>query len=398
LISSIGEPDKTTIVFHLRKPYSPFVVTFFSSTGGNPSILPEHLLSKYANLNNIPFNSLPVGAGPFMYKEWTRGQRVVMVRNPYYFRGPAKLQEVDYEIIPSRDTLFTQLLSHGIDMWAHVGGLYLARKNQLTGYTVLTKPAYQWGHIDFSPRQPAFKDPKVRLAIELAMNRPEVIQKGQRGFGYLQEGVAPRTAPYYDPNIPLVPFDVAKANELLSQDGWTMGPNGIRQKDGMKLDFTFVLPIGSQNVEDIVELLRANWKKIGVSITLKKYSAPQIFEPYAQGGILYNDKFDLILLNWVDDPIGDFSFIYGCDEFPPNGQNDLHWCNPRANAAMHALYGHYDQAQRNADDKILFEELAKDRPQVTLDGVEEGYVYNKDLKGFNPNGVSPFDGIENVDI
>jgi hypothetical protein len=65
---------------------------------------------------------------------------------------------------------------------------------------------------------------------------------------------------------------------------------------------------------------------------------------------------------------------------------------------MHDLYGHYDQAQRNADDKIVFEELAKDRPQITLMGVEEGYIYNRDLKGFSPNGVTPFDGIENVDI
>ena len=397
-ITSVGEPNKTTVVFHLREPYSPFVVTFFSSAGGNPSILPEHLLAKYPNINTVPFNSLPVGAGPFMYKEWLRGQKVILVPNPYYFRGQPKLQEVDFEIIPSRDTILTELAAHNLDLWAHVGGTYLARMDELSGYAKLTQPAYQWTHLDFGPFTPAFKDPVVRHAMELAIDRNQIIDKEERGYGYMQEGVAPRTAPYYDPGIALVPFDIARANKLLEQDGWTMGPGGVREKNGMKLDFTFVLPIGTQNVEDIVELMRVNWKKIGVAITIKKYSAPQLFAPYADGGIIYNGKFDLILFNWVDDPIGDFSFVYACNQIPPLGQNDLHWCNPKADAAIHALYTHYDQAQRNADDRILFEELAQDRPQVTLQGVEEGYIYNKDLKGFDPNGVSPFDGMMNVDI
>lgn len=397
-ITSVGEPNKTTVVFHLREPYSPFVVTFFSSAGGNPSILPEHLLAKYPNINTVPFNSLPVGAGPFMYKEWLRGQKVILVPNPYYFRGQPKLQEVDFEIIPSRDTILTELAAHNLDLWAHVGGTYLARMDELSGYAKLTQPAYQWTHLDFGPFTPAFKDPVVRHAMELAIDRNQIIDKEERGYGYMQEGVAPRTAPYYDPGIALVPFDIARANKLLEQDGWTMGPGGVREKNGMKLDFTFVLPIGTQNVEDIVELMRVNWKKIGVAITIKKYSAPQLFAPYADGGIIYNGKFDLILFNWVDDPIGDFSFVYACNQIPPLGQNDLHWCNPKADAAIHALYTHYDQAQRNADDRILFEELAQDRPQVTLQGVEEGYIYNKDLTGFDPNGVSPFDGMMNVDI
>jgi ABC-type transport system substrate-binding protein len=129
-----------------------------------------------------------------------------------------------------------------------------------------------------------------------------------------------------------------------------------------------------------------------------RYPAPLLFGLYQDGGILYTGKFDAIFIAWFDDPIGDFSFIYGCDQIPPSGQNDLHWCNRRANTAMYGLFAHYDQAQRNADDRIVFEELAKDRPQITLIGVNEGYIVNKDLKNFHPNDVSPFDNMMNVDI
>jgi peptide/nickel transport system substrate-binding protein len=398
LISSADEPNKTTVVFHLRKPYSPFIVTFFSSAGGNPSILPEHLLAKYPNINHVPFNALPVGAGPFEYKEWVRSQRIVLVPNPYYFRGQPRLKEVDFEIIPSRDTIFTQLAAKELDLWAHVGGAYTARIGNLPGYAVLRQVAYQWGHIDFNLSHPVVADPVVRHALELATDRKTLLDKFARGAGYLQEGIAPRTAPYYDPSIPLVPFDIVQANKLLEADGWVRGPGGVREKNGLKLDLTFVLPIGTQNVDDELELIRSDWQKIGVAINLKKYPIPLLFAPYADGGILYTGKFDAILFNWIDDPIGDFSFLYGCDAIPPSGQNDLHWCNPTANAAVHEVWLDYDQAQRNAADRVLFEQLAKDRPQITLLGVQEAYIYNKDLKGFDPNGVSPFDSIMNVDI
>ena len=57
-IVKTDEPDKYTVVYHMRKPYSPFVETFFSTAGANPCILPKHLLAKYPNINNIPYNSL----------------------------------------------------------------------------------------------------------------------------------------------------------------------------------------------------------------------------------------------------------------------------------------------------------------------------------------------------
>jgi len=397
-ITRVDEPDKYTVIFHLGKPYSPFVVTFFSSAGANPSILPKHLLAQYPNINNVPFNALPVGAGPFKYKEWDRAQRVVMVPNPYYFRGAPKLKEVDFEIIPNRDTIFTQLAAHELDAWAHVPGSYLARIGELHGYRAIERPTYQWGHLDFNVTRPAVADPAVRYAIELATDRATMIQKFRRGVGILQEGIAPRSAPYYDPKIPLVPFDIAKANEVLDAAGWKRGADGIREKNGVKLDLNFAAIVGSPDVDNQIEYMRSTWKQIGVAFTLHHYQSAQFFAPYASGGILYGGKWDVTLFIWVDDPVGDFSYLYGCGQVPPNGQNDLRWCNETADAAMRALYAHYDQAQRNGDDKILFEQLAKDRPQITLVGSVEGYIVNSDLKNFHPNDVTPFDDFMNVDI
>ena len=394
----VDEPDKHTVVFHLSKPYSPFIVTFFSSAGGNPSVLPKHLLAKYPNINKVAFNALPIGAGPFKYQEWTREQRVVMVPNPYYFRGQPKLKEVIFQIVPNRDTVFAQLSAHEIDMWAHVGGAYYARMNELTGYTALKQATYQWGHVDFNLSHPAVADPVVRHAIELATDRAAIIAKIGRGVGILQEGIAPKSAPYYLPGIPLVPFDIVQANKILDADGWKRGPDGIRAKNGVKLNLNFGAIVGAVNIDHSIELMRATWKQIGVGIDVHHYPNPQFFGAYADGGILYTGKWDVTLFNWVDDPIGDFSYLYACNQVPPNGQDVVHWCNPKADAATHALFSHYDQAQRNADDAILFRALAQDRPQFTMSGVEEVYIHNQDLKNFHPNDVTPFDSFMDVDI
>jgi peptide/nickel transport system substrate-binding protein len=399
LIKKIDEPNKYTVILHLSKPYSPFVDTFFSSADANPSILPKHILAKYPNINNVPFNGLPVGAGPFMYKAWHRGDNVIMVRNPYYFRGQPKLKEVIFEIIPNRDTLFADLQSHGLDLWYPVGGNYFARFSELgKDYTYLKQPGYIYNHIDFNVTRPAVRDPIVRKALEMATNRAELLKKIAYGAGTLEEEPASPTTPYFDPGIKFVPFNIAEANRLLDADGWKRGPDGVREKDGVKLNLDVAASAGTPDADKLLALIQSWWKQVGVIMNIRRYEAPQLFNTFQNGGIIYGGKWDVVFFAWTDNAFGDFSFIYACDAIPPNGQNDLRWCNPTANAAMHNLFDHYSLTQRNADDAILFRQMAKDVPTIITAFRQDIYIYNKDLKNFHPNQVTPFDNFMNVDI
>ena len=116
-ITKIDEPDKYTVVYHMKKQYSPFVETFFSTVGANPCILPKHLLDKLPNINNAPYNALPVGIGPFKYARWDRAEQIELVANPLYFRGRPKLDKIVMKLIPDRNTMLSQLQAHEIDMW-----------------------------------------------------------------------------------------------------------------------------------------------------------------------------------------------------------------------------------------------------------------------------------------
>jgi len=398
LITRVETPDRFTAVFHLRKPYSSFIPRFFTSGGANPCILPAHLLAKLPDINQAPYNALPIGIGPFKYQSWKRSDSVTMVPNPNYFRGMPKLQKVVFQIIPDRNTMMTQLQSQSLDLWYPVPGSYFGRVNKLPGYTYIRQPAYYFNHQDFNVSSPKVSDVRVRRALEYAMDRAELRHKIGHDVGYLQEGIAPKTAPDYEPELKFGPFDLAKANQLLDQAGWVRGTDGLRAKNGVKLLLNYAAIAGLQDVDQQLELIRSNFKKVGADLDIHHYSSATYFQPMQSGGILYGGKWDMTGFAWGDDPIGDFSFLYACDEIPPAGQNDLHWCNQKVSAAAHALFTHYDQDGRNKDDAVVFQGLADDVPMIVTTGREDIYIFNSDLKNFHPNDVTPFDDMMNVDI
>jgi peptide/nickel transport system substrate-binding protein len=398
-ITKIDEPDKFTVVYHLSKPYSPFVETFFSTAAANPSILPKHLLAKYPNINNVPYNAKPIGIGPFVVDRWDRGQQVVMVANPLYWRGRPKLDKIVYKIIPDRNTLLAQLQTHDVDLWPiTLGGAYFARVKAIPGYTVLRQPSYLWNHFDFNLTHPVVRELAVREALRYAFPRAEIRDKLGHGLGYLSEVPTSSQAPYAVRDVPVIPYDLAKANSILDAAGWVREADGVRAKNGLRLNIVLITNTGAQDTDNQIELIRSSWQKIGVALEVQ-HSPPALFFAAAKGGgVVYGNKFDVVALAWANEAIGDYSQIYGCDAFPPLGQNIPRWCNAVAERAMTALYSHYDQAQRNKDVAIFVHQFVADIPVIVTSQREDVYGYNSDLKNFHPNDLSQFDNMMNVDI
>jgi peptide/nickel transport system substrate-binding protein len=396
-IARVDEPDKYTVVYHLKAPYSPSTASFFSSCCANPSLLPKHLLAKYPNINNVPYNALPVGIGPFTFTRWDRGKQIVLTANPLYWRGRPKLDKIVYKIIPNRDALMAQVQAHNVDMWYQFSGAYLPRIQALPAYTVFRQPSYAYNHFDFNVTHPAVSDPLVRRALRLAFNRRELVDKVEHGVGIVQDTAAPVTAPYYV-DLGTTQYDPAKANALLDRDGWKRGTDGIRAKNRVKLILNFATQAGRPDIDAQLDLLRNDWKQIGVRLNVHHYPAALLLAPLQQGGIIYGSSWDVITFSWAADTLGDFSSIYGCKAFPPAGQNDLHWCNKTAQHAMDALYGHYEQSMRNADINVLMRAFIKDVPSIVSFLRVDMFAYNRDLKNYHPNNVTPFDNMMNVDI
>jgi len=398
LIKRMDEPDKYTVVYHLSRPYSPYLPTFFGSAGANPDVLPKHILAKYPNINHVPYNAKPVGIGPFRIVAWHRGDNIEMEANPYYFRGQPKIKHITYKLIPSIDTLSTLVQTGEVELWPLVPSSYLDRMLALKKLKTQIQTSPFYTHLDFNVTRPLVSDLRVRQAIQYAINRVDLAQKVSHGHAVVQESVLPTVNPLAPKDIPLVPYDPAKANQLLDAAGWKMGPGGIRVKNGTRLSLQFPYYTGSASADNTVEYVRQNLHAVGIDIQTRKYAPATFFAPYQQNGIVYGGKWDMTMFSWQSLPVADISNNWECNQIPPNGQNVTHFCNKDLDAMLEALKGTYDETQQR---KILDKELkliADNVPTIVLSVPEVGYTYDARLTGFNPGAWTPFDNMLNVDI
>jgi peptide/nickel transport system substrate-binding protein len=396
-IASIAAPDRTTVVFHLRRPFSSYYVNFFSSGGANPCILPKHKFSS-TKINTAAYNDLPVGIGPFKYVSWRRNDAVEMVPDPLYFRGRPRLDRIVFKLIPDRNTTLTQLTTHEIDLWLPVSPAFADRVKGLPGIAVLQQPSYLFDHIDFNFAHPPLDDLVVRQALRLAIDRPTILAKIRHGNGVLQEGILAPTHRYFDPSIARIPFDPAQANVLLDRAGWQRGPDGIRAKNGKRLEFIYATGVGLPDTDQQIELIRTTWKQIGADFSVQHYPSSTFFAPAQTGGILYGGKFDITNFAWIDPVDGDGYNIYGCDRVPPKGQNVNRYCDPAADREMQRLLTSYDPNVERAAARTFQEILVRDVATVVIEIRKDTFAYNSDLRNFHPNAVTPFDDMRDVDI
>ncbi|MDB5040156.1 MAG: putative 4-phytase [Candidatus Eremiobacteraeota bacterium] len=397
LIKKIDEPDKYTVVYHLTKPYSGFLPTFFGSAGANPCILPKHLLAKYPNINNVDYNNKPVGIGPYRYVKWVRSDHVEMEANPYYWRGQPKIKKIIYRFIPDRNTLLAQIQTGEIDLWPSVGSGYYDRVKAVSTSNVFRSPGYFYSHIDFNTSHPMFKDAAVRMALKYATDRETIRLKVNHGTGILSETQLTPASPMHTDRA-LVPYDPVKANQLLDQAGWKRGADGVRAKNGVRLAVTWANAIGGPDIDQMIELVRANWQAVGVQFTIQRYQQALFFGAYASGGILYTGKWDVTSFAWGVTPDAAYAPQDNCDGIPPKGQNVTRLCDKGVQGLLEDENAAYDEPDRKKVVAKLDERINELVPYFVLYIRDDIHAYNSDLTNWHPNVVTPFESLVAADI
>jgi peptide/nickel transport system substrate-binding protein len=398
LIEKMDEPDKYTVVYHLRRPYSSFLPTFFGSAGANPDLLPRHLLANYPNINQVPYNAKPVGIGPFRIVAWHRGDSVELEANPYYFRGEPKIKHISYKLVPSADTLVTLMQTGEIQLWPGLSPTYIDRMLALSNLKTQIQTSPFYSHLDFNVTRPLVSDLRVRQAIRFALNRSELVRKISHGHALVQESIMPPVNPIAPPQPPLVPYDPVKAQALLDAAGWKVGPGGVRVKNGQRLSLEFPYYTGSANADNTVEFIRQALRAVGIEIRTRKFAPAVFFAPYQQNGIVYGSKWDMTMFSWQALPVADISNNWECNQIPPNGQNVTHFCNRELDGMLEALKGTYDEREQRKVLGQALELIADNAPTIVLSVLKVGYAHSPNLTGFNPGAWTPFDNMMDVDI
>jgi peptide/nickel transport system substrate-binding protein len=398
-IVRVETPDDRTAIFHMRELYTGFIPTFFTTGGANPCIVPEHLV-KGQDPNKGPYNSLPVGIGPFFIERWERSQRVVLLANDKYWKGKPKLERVEYRIIPDANTLITQLRARELDLWISMNPNYLSQVTHISDVTVVRRRSVYWRHFDCNCAHPALSEIAVRQAMNYAIDRQTILAKALHGVGDINWTVVSPDSFAFNPNVKRYPFDLRMAGAILERAGWRMGPDGVRAKNGQRLHFTFALLSGDPAWAEIVELVRPTWREIGVTFDSKTYLSSLYFDQYQTGGIVQTGKFDVCAFSWGNTPAPtDMVTLYAADQIPPLGQNDLHWVNAEATQAMHAAARTLDRGKQTALLGRAQAIIADECPTFPLVQNVDLHPASVDLKNFRPSPPSgPFEFMMDTDI
>ena len=397
-IGSIDCRDPYTAVIHMKKLYAPFLQQLFG-VNSNAPILPEHLLASYVKAgtqNTAPYNSLPIGSGPFRVIQWERGTVVRMAANPDFYLGKPKLDEIDLYSEPDENTLETQVQTHAIDMLARGTPINWPRYQALaaspnSGLIAMLQDSYAWDHIDFNLRNPILADINVRRALAYATSRDEIIAKIMHGAETPSEVPESPTLSWgYTNDVMHYPYDPAKARAMLDADGWRVGPDGIREKNGMRLEFDFSVATEQTQSKAIEEFVQREWHDVGVQATVKNYPTSEMYSN-GPSAILAGGHYDVSEFGWTGAPDPDVNPLYSGNDLAPLGQNFMHWNDPIATQALSDALQTIDQAQRKRDYVIFDQQFAKDMPSFLIGFRKYPFVYNDDLKGFDPSPViSPF--------
>lgn len=385
-VRSIGEPDAHTAVVHLKRPFAPFVNTFFAESDQPYAVLPAHILARYPDINRIPFNAKPtVSDGPFLFEQWQHGDRVTFVGNPAFFQGAPKLHRVEVNFIANDDTAVNLLRTHAVDYIVQPSiQLYpLLRSIPQTRIAWVNPNGYEGMELNLS-HEP-ISDPLVRRAIAAAIDKAGMAAKLTFGQAHVATGDIPDWMWAFDPALRSVPFDPALSQRLLRQAGWIPGPDGIVRKAGRPMQLLLAADNQSATHRSEILLVQAALHRVGIDVVVKSYPLDLLYAPQGMGGIQHGGKFDLLLLGWYAGVDPDNSSQFTCSNVPPHGYNDSRYCSAAMDAAQAQALAHYDLPTRKAAYSQIERLLLEDSPALFFWWQRTPDAVSDDFHGFDPN-------------
>jgi len=301
LIESVETPDDYTAVVKYKEYYAPYLTRF-------APVLPKHILGDLPNMNDAPYNRMPIGTGPFKVTEWVSGDHITMEKNPLYREADkVKLDKLFFKIIPSREVGIAQLQAGDIDgVWDLIEAqipmmeknpevsLYLA--NGLTSERLIMNHSATVAPNNGNPDYPhrILADIRVRKAIEYAINKKLIVDKllygkAKLGTSEIPDGWAANT------NIEPTPYDPEKAKKLLDEAGWKPGADGIRVKDGVRLRLKLTTTTGNKLREMVQQVLVAQMKKVGVEFFIENVPSSVLFGSWANDADRKKGRYDILM-------------------------------------------------------------------------------------------------------
>lgn len=379
-IDAVECPDDLTVEVYFSEVYAPYLRLF-------SYIIPRGAGDLTA-LDSWDFNRNPIGTGAWIVKEWVAGDYIEFMPNPNYREaGKPYLDSLIVKILPSRE-VGMQLLGSGeikalwditeadfpaLESMAAQGVSYAGAQtgeNELLLFN-FADPAVDAPADASANPHPILNDVRVREAIQLAIDKQEIVDTLLYGNVNVGTTVIPNGT-FACPQPPSE-FNVEKANALLDTAGWTLGADGIREKDGVKMELKITTTSGNLLREQTEQVLVEMLKAIGLNLIIENVPSDVLFAGWDSNGMRKHGQFDILLYTTGPflDPDSHLYQNYHSNNIPTAenegaGSNYSRYVNADVDAWIDEAASITDVEQRRALYCQVAAQINQDLPRVFL--------------------------------
>src|SRR5688572_27371745 len=374
-MSSVEAVDPTTVRINLTAPFAPLLAVLTDRSGMVVS-------PKAAEAAGEKFGAKPVCSGPFRFVERIAQDRIVLERNPNYWnKGQIHFERIVYQPIPDATVRLANLRSGQLDFIERLAPSDVPQVRSDSRFRIakIVELGYQGITInvaksDLAQKNPLGKDPRVREAFELSIDREALVKVAMEGEAQAGNQWVPPSNRYYAKSVPIAKRNLERAKQLLKEAGVT-NPS-----------FTLMTPTAS-DAQRIAQVVQAMAKDAGFDIKIQSTEFATALKLQDQG------QFEAFVLAWSGraDPDANLHQFLSC-KVPLNGSG---YCQTDVEARINEARTSLDPARRAAAYEAVASQVQKDRPIIYLFHRNWLWARNTKLTGLRtvPDGMVRVQGL-----
>ena len=348
VIESVTAVGDYEVEFKLKRPQAPFLKNIAMSSFGiaSPTALEE---------KGDKFGDEPVGTGPFKFVEWKRNDSITIEKfEDYYIEDEPKLDQVVFRSIPDNSARLNALLSGEIDLADGITPSDGATVEGDENLQLFERPSMNVGYLGLTTTREPFDDPKVRQAMNHAIDKQAIVDAFFEGRGEVAKNPMPPVISGYNDDIEDYDYNPEKAKELLAEAGLP---------DGFEMEL-YAMPVPRPYMPDgqkVAEAIQKNLADIGVTAEIVSYEWATYLEKAANG------EADAFLLGWTGDNGDADNFLYVLlDQDNIGSNNYTYYENQELHDILIEAQTEVDEDVRNELYGTAQEIIHEDAPWVPL--------------------------------
>jgi peptide/nickel transport system substrate-binding protein len=367
--------DSHTFRVTYDRPFAPALMSW------GAAVLPKHLLEG-ADITRSPLARRPVGTGPYKFKEWVTGQKIVLTANPDYFEGRPYIDGHITRIIPDTATMFLELRADNIDRMGLTPLQYKRQtENNLfrTHFNKYRYVSFSYTYLGFNLRKPLFADKRVRQAIAYAVNKQELIEGVMLGLAREATGPYKPGTWAYNGQVRTYSYDPKKAGALLEEAGWRDAGDGVRKKDGEPFVFEIITNQGNEIRAKCAEIIQRRLAEVGITVKIRVVEWAAFVNDFIKKG-----RFDATILGWTVSMDPDIYDVWHSSKTKPDELNFIGYRNPEVDDLLEKGRSTFDRKLRKKYYDRIQELLADDQPYLFLYVPDALPIIHKRFHGIEP--------------